>query len=179
MRSMQTVFIAGFLLVLTSFANAQAPAQTAPVKVGVVNSGAFANPTGGITRLVNAIRTLDTEFKPRRDEITQLVSRFDSLQQTPANTPPAQLAARREQAETLQIEIRRKQEDARVAFSKRQTALIDPVQKNIFQALEAFAKQRGIDLLVDVSKFPDGVFLVNQGADLTPAFIRDFNSRNP
>ena len=179
MRSLQTVLIAAFLLTLGSFATGQAPAQAPAVKVGVVNSGTFANPTGGITRLVNALRTLDTEFKPRRDEITALVARFDALQQTPANTPAAQLATRREQAETLQIDIRRKQEDARVAFARRQGALIEPIQLSIFRALETFAKQRGVDLLVDVAKFPDGVLLINQGSDLTPAFIRDFNSRNP
>jgi Skp family chaperone for outer membrane proteins len=167
------------ILGLASLANAQAPVQTAPAKVGIINSELFSNPTGGITRLVNALRTIDTEFKPKRDEITQLLTRFNSLQQTPANTPPAQLSARREQAETLQIEIQRKQEDARVAYAKRLAALTGPIRASVYTALEAYTKQRGIDVLIDLSKFPDGVLLANRNADLTPGFIREFNSKNP
>jgi Skp family chaperone for outer membrane proteins len=164
---------------LTSAAAGQVPVQTTPAKVGVINSEMFSNPNGGITRLVNALRTLDNEFKPKRDEITQLRSRFDALQQVPPNTPVAQLASRREQAETLQIEIQRKQEDARVAYAKRLSALTDPIRVSILTALDAFGKQRGIDVLIDRSKFPDGVFVLNPSADLTATFIRDFNSRNP
>jgi Skp family chaperone for outer membrane proteins len=163
----------------TTTLTAQAPVQTAPAKVGVINSDKFANATGGITRLVNALRTLDAEFKPRRDEITQLLARFNALQQVPAASTPAQLASRRDQVETLQTEIQRKQEDARVAYGKRLSTLTNPIRLTVFNALEAYAKQRGLDVLIDLAKFPDGVLLVNQNADLTPGFIRDFNSKNP
>ncbi len=168
------------IIVFTSIAGAQAPAAqpNAPAKVGIINSDKFAAP-GGITRLVNALRTIETEFKPKRDEITQLVTRLDSLQQVPAGTTPQQLATRREQAQTLQIEIQRKQEDARIAFSKRGTTLTGPIRLSILNALEAFAKQRGFDVLIDLSKFPEGVLLANPNADLTAAFVRDYNSKNP
>ncbi|MEP6704115.1 MAG: OmpH family outer membrane protein, partial [Acidobacteriota bacterium] len=96
-----------------------------------------------------------------------------------ANLPPAQLAARREQAQTLQVEIQRKQEDARVAYSKRLAALTSPIRLSVFNALEAYARQRGFDVLLDISKFPEGILLANKNADLTPAFIREFNSKNP
>ncbi len=179
MKLATTIFALVVALIFTTSLTAQVPAQTGPAKVGVVNSDMFSSATGGITRLVNALRTLETEFKPRRDEITQMISRINSLQQVPANTPPAQLATRRDQAETLQVEIQRKQEDARAAYAKRLAALTDPIRMSVFNALEAYAKQRGIDVLLDLSKFPDGVLLANKNADLTPAFIRDFNSKNP
>jgi Skp family chaperone for outer membrane proteins len=172
------LFIAS-MTALSSLAAGQAPVQISPAKIGVINSDTFSAQTGGINRLVNALKTIETEFKPRRDEITALVTRFQSLQQVPPNTPPAQLATRREQAESLQVEITRKQEDARVAYAKRMTALTNPIRLSIFNALEAFAKQHGIDVLLDLSKFPDGILLVNKNADLTAAFIRDFNSKNP
>ena len=179
MRLTKTVFILTAVFTFAAFAQGQAPAQNVPAKVGIVNSDMFANPTGGITRLVNALRTLETEFKPRRDEITQLLTRFNALQQVPANTPAAQLATRREQAETLQVEIQRKQEDARVAYGKRLSAITNPIRLSVFNALEAYSRQRGIDVLLDLAKFPDGILLVNRNADLTPGFIRDFNSKNP
>lgn len=175
------------LLILTTIftfawsAVAQAPAaqQTVPAKVGVINSAKFSDPNGGITRLTKAFLALETEFKPRRDEIAGLVTRFNTLQQVPAGTTPAQLAGRREQAETLQIEIQRKQEDARAAYSRRTAVVTNPIRLRIYEALEVFAKQKSIDVLLDISKFPEGVLLANQNADLTPAFIRDFNSKNP
>ena len=174
------LFLLVAIIALTSVTYGQVPTQTAPAKVGIINSNTFTSANGGITRLVNALRTLETEFKPRRDEITTLVSRFNSLTQQPAaGTTPAALQTRRDQAETLQIEITRKQEDARAAYAKRLTDLTNPIRLNVFNALEAYAKQRGIDVLLDVSKFPDGILLVNQNADLTAGFIRDFNSKNP
>jgi len=179
MRLAKTAFILTAVFTFATFAQGQAPAQNVPAKVGVINSGMFANPTGGINRLVRALASLDTEFKPRRDEITQLLTRFNALQQVPAGTTPAQLASRREQAETLQVEIQRKQEDARVAYAKRLSTVTNPIRLSVFNALEAYARQRGIDVLLDLAKFPDGVLLVNQNADLTSAFVRDFNSKNP
>lgn len=182
MKLAKFVVVFSIILAFVALAEGQAPAataaQTAPVKVGIVNSAMFMEQTGGITRLTNALRTLDTEFKPRRDEITTLRGRLSAIN-VGANATPAQRLAARDQAETLQVDIRRKQEDAQVAYAKRLATLTDPIRLSVFAALEAYAKQRGIDLLIDVAKFPDGVFLVNKSSDLTAAFIREYNSRNP
>lgn len=179
MKFGRIILLAASMLAVSSIAGAQAPIQAGPAKVGVINSEMFSDAASGITRLVNALKALDNEFKPKRDEIAALVARFNALQQVPSNTPPAQLATRREQAETLQVEIQRKQEDARVAYGKRLNALTNPIRLSVYTALEAYVKQRGIDVLIDVSKFPDGVLLANKNADLTPGFIKEFNSKNP
>ena len=169
------------VIVFASASNAQVPAaQPAPLKIAVINSDMFSAQTGGITRLVNALRTLETEFKPQRDEIRQMVARFETLQQpAPANATAQQQATRRDEALTLQTNIRRKQEDATAAFQRRSATLTEPIRLSIFTALQAYAKQRGVDLLIDISKFQDGVLLMNAGADMTPAFIKDYNSKNP
>lgn len=181
MKVKNLFFILFAIVIFSSAGDAQVPvAQPAPLKVGVVNTEMFSNQTGGITKLVAAMRTLEAEFKPRRDEIATLMGRLDALQKQPtANVPPAQLATRRDQAESLQLDIRRKQEDARVAWGKRVATLTEPIRLSIFNALEAFSKARGVDLLIDQAKFPDGVLLVNKNADMTAAFIRDYNSKNP
>ncbi len=180
MRFSRTVFMIAALLTCATFAvDAQVPVQPAPAKIGVVNSATFSNTTGGITRYVAAMRVLEAEFKPRRDEIVQLAARFDELQNTTPSMTPPQLQARREQAETLQRDITRKQEDARAAYAKRFTQLTAPIQKTIGDALVAFSKARGLDIILDMAKFPEGLLLVNPGVDLTAAFIRDFNTKNP
>ena len=178
-RNLLLLFAA--VIVFVSVSKAQAPAaQPAPLKIGVINSDMFSAQTGGITRLVNALRTLETEFKPQRDEIRQMVTRFEALQQpAPANATPQQQTQRRDDALALQTTIRRKQEDAAATYQRRAAALTEPIRLSIFNALQAYAKQRGIDMLVDISKFQDGVLLMNAGADMTPAFIKDYNSKNP
>lgn len=178
-RNLLLVFAA--VIAFASASSAQVPvAPPAPIKVGVINSEMFSAQTGGITKLVSALKTLETEFKPRQDEINQMVARFESLQQpAPANSTPQQQAARRDEAVALQTNIRRKQEDARTAFGKRASTLTEPIRLSIFNALQAYAKQKGIDLLIDLSKFQDAALLVNPGADMTAAFIRDYNSKNP
>ena len=179
MKSMNIILAIAFATLLATTAGAQVPAQSAPAKVGVVNTAAFTNTNGGITRLVSAMRTLEGEFLARRTDITNSITRLEELQKVPAGLSTAQLNDRRDQAQTLQIHITRKQEDARVAYAKRFAQLTDPIQKTVLDALTAFAKARGIDVLLDVSKFQEGLLLVNPGSDLTAAFIRDFNSRNP
>jgi Skp family chaperone for outer membrane proteins len=180
MKSLTKVFVFACVVVFgTLAASAQVTPQTAPAKVGFVNSAQFSRSTGGINRFVAALRTLDAEFKSRRDDIAASITRFNELQKEPAGIPEAQLATRREQAQMLQIEITRKQEDARVAYSRRFSQLTEPIQKTLIDALTVFAKARGIDLVIDVSKFPEGVLVVNESADMTAAFIRDFNTKNP
>ena len=125
-KLISTVFPLAVLIVLGVSANAQAPAQTMPAKVGLVNTEAFSSPTGGVTRLVNAIKSVDVEFKSKRDDIAQRIARLNSLQQVPPGTPQAQIQQRREQAETLQIEIQRLQEDARAAYTRRMAAVTNP-----------------------------------------------------
>src|SRR5688572_13360314 len=80
MRNLVFIFLA--LITFAAVADAQVPAatQAAPLKVGVVNTGLFSNPTGGITKLVAALRTLEAEFKTRSDEIATLRTRFEALQ---------------------------------------------------------------------------------------------------
>jgi Skp family chaperone for outer membrane proteins len=181
MKFLKVIFsISVTLAGLAISANAQAaPAQATPAKVGFVNSAAFSNQTAGITRFVNALKTLDNEFLQRRTEITQLVARLEELQKVPPGTTEAQLEVRRDQAQTLQVDVTRKQEDARTAYTKRFAQLTDPIQKSIVDSLRVFARSRGIDVLIDISKFPEGVLLVNENVDLTTAFIRDFNAKNP
>ena len=170
--------ITAILTVATITSFAQAAAQAAPAKVGFVRSAAFSQ-TNGITRLTNALRVLDSEFQPRRSAIAQLITRINELQTVPAGLTETQRSARRDQLEALQIELTRKQEDARADYMKRFGLLTDPIQKSVVDSLRVFAKARGLDVVVDLTKFPDGILLVNENADMTSAFIRDFNSKNP
>lgn len=188
--------------------NAQAPAGTRPAasapastprpaapaaatqatiaegKFAVVDTDAFQDPKEGIARLVNAAATVDREFKPRRDEIQQLQTRYEALgkqiQDTQKVADPKALQNLVDQAETLKNDIERKQQDGQRAIQKRWAELSGPIFTDINNALRAYAQARGASVVFDLSKMEGVVMIVNpNGIDLTAGFIADYNQRNP
>jgi Skp family chaperone for outer membrane proteins len=168
------------------------PAATAPAQGGaiaegkfaVVDTDAFQDPKEGIARLVSAAATVDREFKPRRDEIQQLQTRYEALgkqiQDTQKVADPKALQTLVDQAETLKNDIERKQQDGQRAIQKRWAELSGPIFTDINNALRAYAQARGISVVFDLSKMEGVVMVVNpQGIDITAGFIAEYNQRNP
>jgi Skp family chaperone for outer membrane proteins len=168
---------------------AQQPARPAgPVnvpegKIAIIDSDAFSDQKAGIQRLVAAFQTVEREFKPRRDELQTMRTRYESLvkeiNDTKSVADQKALAAKADQAETLKKDIERRQEDGQRALEKRVQELTGPVFQDIGTALQAFAAQRGITVVFDISKTGNAMMVVNTAADITDAFIAEYNQRNP
>jgi len=163
-----------------------APAAAANVpdgKVAIIDTEMFGDQKQGIARLVAAFSVVDREFKPRRDEITALKTRYDGIikqiNDTKGVAQEASLAALADQAETLKSDIERRQQDGQRALDKRVKELTDPIYRDISTALQSFAKQRGISIVFDISKMGGVMMIVDGAIDITPAFIADYNQRNP
>ncbi|HEX8162250.1 MAG TPA: OmpH family outer membrane protein [Pyrinomonadaceae bacterium] len=159
-----------------------APAgQGAQGKIAVIDSGAFSDEKAGILRLVNAIRQVEAQFQPLRTELQGLQTRSDALlkeiQDTRLVAAPATLAQKQDQAEQLQLQIKRKQEDGQAAYQKRLGELLNPLQQDVSDALTAYAKARGIVLVVDVSRVP--VIYAADSLDITKDFIAEYNRTHP
>ncbi|MCA1632555.1 MAG: OmpH family outer membrane protein [Acidobacteria bacterium] len=152
-------------------------------KIAIIDTEAFADPKSGITRLVNAFNVVNNEFKPRSDELQRLRGQYDQIlkdiEATKNVADQKALAAKADQAETLKNDIERRSQDAQRAYQKRLRDVTQPVYQDIGTALQAFAKTRGVTVIFDVSKMGEVMFVVNDGLDLTPAFIADYNQRNP
>ena len=56
-------------------------------------------------------------------------------------------------------------------------AVIDPIEADVMRALDAYAKAHGITLLLDRAKLGDAVVVIADGADITDAFIKEYNAR--
>jgi Skp family chaperone for outer membrane proteins len=185
---------------LAAIASVAASAQTAPRpaaapaqggttiaegRFAVIDTDQFADQAQGIKRLVVAYQTLDREFKPRRDSVQQLQTRYEALvkeiNDTKNVSDPKALAAKSDQADQLKTQIEREQQDGQKALEKRANELLGPVQQDISNALVAYAKQRGISVVFDLSKLGNVVMLVNEKdpINITDAFIADYNQRNP
>ena len=191
-----TFFAAAFAATAALTASAQTqpaarPAAPAPAgavtvaegKFAIIDTESFGDQKDGIKRLVAAFQTVEREFKPRRDEIQALRTRYDALvkevNDTKAVAAPAALAQKADQAEALKVEIERKQQDGQKALDKRVQELTGPVYQDVGNALQAYAKARGLSVVFDVSKMQGVVMVVDGAIDITNAFIAEYNTRNP
>ncbi|HYN84892.1 MAG TPA: OmpH family outer membrane protein [Pyrinomonadaceae bacterium] len=160
-----------------------AASYPADVKIAVIDITAFGDQKAGIARLVNAYTTLDREFKPRRDELTTMKTRYDQILKdidaTKTVADEKTLNAKAEQAQLLEKEMKRKQEDGQALIAKREEELTAPIWEDINNALRAYAAQRGITVIFEKNKLGGVMFVVNDGVDITRAFIADYNQRNP
>jgi Skp family chaperone for outer membrane proteins len=150
-------------------------------KFAIVDTAEFGDPKTGVTRLTAAFNALDREMKPKRDELQQMQSRYEQLVKE-MNDPKAEqtsLPAKADQAENLQKEIKRKQEDGQREMERRAKELTDPIYTELSDALEAYAKQRGVSAVFDISKFRGAMMVVNDQIDITKGFIADYNSKHP
>jgi len=154
--------------------------------MAVVYTDVFLDPKTGIAKFNNVMTKLNGEFQKVKDEITAMQTRaqalegeINKLRDAPAGTPIDQraLQAKVDQLEQLKKDIQRKAEDAQGDYNRRRQDLFGPLQEEIGKALEAFAKARGINVIIDAASVP--LLYAADSIDITRAFITEFNSKNP
>jgi Skp family chaperone for outer membrane proteins len=178
-------------------AHAQAPARPTPAasqpaatsavaptltgKIAVIDSGAFADDKQGITRVVNAMKSIDAQFKPQSDELQNLQTRYntllDQIQKTAPVAQPAATQALQDQADQLKRDIERKAQDAQAAVDKRQRELLGPLQEDVYNALQTYAASRGIAIVIDMNRVP--VLVAADSVNITRDFITEYNRTHP
>src|SRR5689334_15296610 len=150
-------------------------------KIAMIYSDAFMDPKTGIAKFSTLLNTLNREFQPRQTELQGLQTRINTLTKEISDTQsvadPNTIRQKRDQLDQLNTEFKRKGEDAEAAYNKRRQDIFLPLQQDIAKALEAFAKARGITVIVDGSQVP--VVYAADSIDITRAFINEFNSKNP
>ena len=155
-------------------------------KMAVIYSDSFLDPKTGIGKFSIAITKLNGEFQKEKDNLTQMQTRaqqltdeLGKLQNAPAGTPIDQrtVQTKADQLEQLKKDIQRKGEDAQAAYNRRRTEIFAPLQQEVGSALEAFAKARNINVIIDGTQVP--LLYAADSIDITAAFIADFNAKNP
>ena len=199
-------FLAAFtfiatIAISTTFAQgpgAQPKPQTPPVtqasasvpvsKVAVIFSEAFQDPKTGIARFNATLAKLNAEFADRQKKLDDMAAKIKQLpdeitnlqQQAAKGTPiaPQTIQAKIDQLDQLKKQGQRETEDAQAAYEKRRQELFGPLQDEVGKALDAFAKARGITMILDGSQV-QGIVYAADVLDITKAFIIDYNSKNP
>jgi Skp family chaperone for outer membrane proteins len=164
-------------------------ASNAPVpdtKIAFIDTGAFGEEKVGITRFVNAMKSLEREFKPRQDELNTIQARIkaiaDELNKLSAGSAVVDqktIQAKQDEGERLQRDLKYKQDQADADFKKRYTDVVSPISQDIGKALDQFANARGITMILDISKLAPAILTVNPAMDVTQTFINEYNSTHP
>ena len=153
----------------------------APSSIAVIDSGMFADEKNGITRVSAALKQVEISFVGTNSELEKMTQRFQALrsdiEKKQATLSPAALAQLNEQAQQLQLEIKRKTEDAQANYQKRIAAVSAPLQAEIGSAIAAYAQAHGILIIIDVNRIP--LVYANDSIDITKDFIAEYNRTHP
>lgn len=167
-------------------ASATAPVQLPMSKMAVIYTDLFLDQKTGIAKFSTVVTKLNSEFQKTKDELTQMQTRAQTLEsevnklrEAPEGAPINQqaLQTKIDQLDQLKKDIQRRGEDAQASYNRRRQELFTPLQDEIGKALEAFAKARGINVIIDAAQVP--LLYAADNIDITRAFIADFNSKNP
>jgi outer membrane protein len=151
--------------------------------MAVVYSEQFQDPKTGIARFTVTLNKLNGEFQKVQDDLNQTAQRLTALQneitrlQQAGGATPAQIQARIDTLDQQKRDYQRKGEDAKAQYQKRYQDLFAPLQDDITKALDAYARARGITMIIDGSQVP--VLYVAESMNVTSSFISEYNLKNP
>jgi Skp family chaperone for outer membrane proteins len=184
---------ANFLFVAVFAMSAFAQAADAG-KIGLVNTSAFDDPKGGITKLVTASGSLEAEFKTPAAELETMYNRIQALQKevqtlaSQVNDPKfpgdkaklqATIQTKTDEGEKLAREFKFKQDDLKARLDTRRQAVVGPVYGDVMKALQEFAVKNGYAVILDGGRLEEAQILMafNNKYDVTKEFIAFYNAR--
>lgn len=181
-------FVFAAVSAVAAFGQATVPTASTPAKIVVINTAAF-DSKEGITKYANAMTALETEFKPAQTEIQTMMTRYQTLATEIENARKANpavpinqqsLQTKVDEAQGIEINIKRKQEDGKVKFEKRQAQVLGPILQDIGKAMDDFAKAKGYALILDAAKLEGAGLILAVDlpkVDVTRDFITFYNAR--
>lgn len=169
------------LAAFTIFAQTQTRPAATPANIAIIDSSAFSDDKNGIARVMAAMQTIEAKFQPLRNELRGMRDRLNmmraDLQKKRAIQDAAMTAKQADEADQLELQIKRKAEDAQASYQRESLAMLDPLQKDIGTALTAYAQSRGVTLLIDANRVP--IVYAANSLDITKDFIAEYNRTHP
>lgn len=161
---------------------AAAAAQVPTTKIALVDTTQFGDEKAGINRYVNALKGVQATFQPRLNELNNLQNQIkalaDEINKLSAS-PVVDLKPKQDEGERLQRDLKYKKEQFDADVEKALTQATTPVSADIGKALDQYAAQHGLTMILDISKLLPALLTVNPATDITQAFITDYNSKHP
>jgi Skp family chaperone for outer membrane proteins len=188
---MRTFRLTAVSLVLTALFAVSAFAQTPPTapKIGLIDIYAF-GAEKGITKYINAMTTLNNEFKQPQTELQGMVTKIQNLekeipglrdQASKPNSPISVTTVNNkiQELEDLKREAKFKQDNANAKYQTRYDVVVGPVWMDIRKAMQEFAKQKGYSVIFDGAKLEESGILLgfDDKVNITTEFIQFYNVR--
>jgi len=181
MKVFRIIVAAAAFAAFTILAQTQTRPAPTPANVAIIDSSAFSDEKIGIARVMAGMQQIEAKFQPLRAEIRGMRDRLNTLRTNIQNKRLVQDAKvtqqQTDEADRLELEIKRKAEDAQASYQKESLAILDPLQKDIGTALTAYAQSKGITLLIDANRVP--IVYAAANLDITRDFINDYNRTHP
>ena len=175
------VLAAVALAAFTILAQTQTRPAATPANIAIIDSSAFSDEKNGIARVIAVGQQIEAKFQPLRTELRGMRDRLatmrSDLQKKRGVQDAATTARQTDEADQLEVQIKRKSEDAQASYQRESLAMLDPLQKDIGTALTAYAQSRGITLLIDANRVP--IVYAANSLDITRDFIADYNRTHP
>jgi outer membrane protein len=152
-------------------------AQAAGVKIGVVN---FARLIQDSPQAKLTLKALENEFSPRQRDLVAKQSELKERQAKLEKDIQVMGAEERRSAESRyrddERDLGRRQNEFMEDFNARRNEELGKLQRDLLKEVQAFAKQKGYDLIVG-----EGVLYAGQNVDLTAQILANveasFNSK--
>lgn len=159
----------------------QPKSAAGPANIAVIDTAQFSDDKEGIARVMNAMKQIETKFTPLQTEIRGMRDRLTTLrsdiQKKQGIQDPKMTQQQVDEANRLEVQVKRKAEDAQASYQKESLAMLEPMQKDIGDALAAYAQAKGISLLIDLNRVP--LIYASPTLDITKEFITEYNRTHP
>jgi len=181
MKVFRIIVAVAALAAFAILAQTQTRPAPAPTNVAIIDSSAFSDDKAGIARVMAAMQQIEAKYQPLRAELRGMRDRLSTMRADIQKKRPVQdpklTAQQTDEADRLDVQIKRKAEDAQSGYQRDSMTVLEPLQKDIGTALTAYAQSRGVTLLLDVNRVP--VVYAAASMDITKDFIADYNRTHP
>jgi Skp family chaperone for outer membrane proteins len=188
---MKTVRLFAVSAVFAAIFAVSAFAQVTTGKIGLINTYDFEDEKEGITKYVNANKSLEAEFKPAIDELQKMAATMSALQKelqgyeemakkgVKLPIAEAEVSKKIEQLERMSREAKFKEEDLKGRYERRRQVVLGPIQQDIGAAIDEFTKKNGFAIMLDIAKLGEQAVILSldPAADVTKQFIQFYNAR--
>jgi len=169
------------LAAFTILAQTQTRPAATPANIAIIDSSAFSDEKAGIARVIAVGQQIEAKFTPLRTELRGMRERLNTMradiQKKRGIQDTAMTAKQVDEADQLELQIKRKSEDAQASYQRESLSMLDPLQKDIGNSLTAYAQSRGITLLIDANRVP--IVYAANSLDITKDFIAEYNRTHP
>lgn len=156
-----------------------------PSKIAVIDTGIFSDEKVGIFRVIDAAKSLESEFRARQQELQAAQTRINTLVEDIRKLRQANVVdqktiqAKQDEGLRLQQDFDVKKQRFQEDYERRYGQVMGPVSQQIGKAMDEFAAQHGITMTLDVSKMLPAILTALPTVEVTAAFIAEFNRKNP